>query len=124
MGLSSITEELDEHSEDHFGSVEFDLLEAPNSLGIMTISDEVSPNIALNIPLGSVHSVISSQVNQDNVNVTPTSTFDVIVDSGCTRHMFPYQDTFITYKPTPHSYVLLADKSKVPFGHGFIYSSR
>jgi hypothetical protein len=35
------------------------------------------------------------------------------VDSGCTRHMLPYQLAFITYKDAPNSYVSLADKSKV-----------
>jgi hypothetical protein len=38
--------------------------------------------------------------------------FHTIIDSGCIEHMFPYQDSFITYKATPGSFVVLADKSK------------
>ncbi len=39
--------------------------------------------------------------------------FNLIVDSGCTHHMFILRKKFITYKPTPNSYVILANKSKV-----------
>jgi len=38
--------------------------------------------------------------------------FDVIIDSGCTKHMFPDRSTFISYKPCLHSFVILANKSK------------
>jgi hypothetical protein len=40
--------------------------------------------------------------------------FNLIIDSGFTQHMFTHQDAFNSYKPTPNSHVILADKSKVP----------
>jgi hypothetical protein len=42
-----------------------------------------------------------------------SSNFNLIVDNGCTSHMFPFKQTFISYKETPHLYIILADKSKV-----------
>jgi hypothetical protein len=63
--LTSISEESDDYSDDHFGNVEFDLLKGPNSLDVMTISGEVTPYSTLSIPLGSVCIVFSSQVSTD-----------------------------------------------------------
>lgn len=79
---------FDDH-QDTFGNVEFDLHEEPNSLDTMTTSEQVSAYSDLNIPLGSVHSALSSQVNQDLIQ-------NSIIDSGCTRHMFPFKEAFTT----------------------------
>ncbi len=110
--LEPILEDSNEVPEDHYGGVEFDLLEDSNSLNVMTISGTVTPYFEFIVPMGSVRSVASSQVTLDHA-ITCPRTFDLIVDSGCTRHMFPFKEAFISYKPTPHSYVILADKSKV-----------
>jgi hypothetical protein len=110
----------EEPIDDNFGNVEFDLLEECNSLEVMTISEQVSPYSHLNIPVGSVRSVSSSQVIEDHPQKPYLSTFDVIIDSGCTRHMFPFREAFTTYKPTPKSYVILADKSTPCLGSGTI----
>ena len=40
--------------------------------------------------------------------------FQVIVDSGATSHMFPYRQAFISYCETPGGYILLADQKKAP----------
>jgi hypothetical protein len=45
-------------------------------------------------------------------NASLTGTFNVIIDSGCTKHMLPDRDLFITYKTCSHSFLILADKSK------------
>ena len=42
-----------------------------------------------------------------------SNSFNLNVDSGCTWHMVPFRSAFITYRETPDSYVILADKSKV-----------
>jgi len=96
------------------GNVEFDLLEDFNSLAIMTISGNVYPYSAPNASIGSVHSVLSSQDIPCHSNSSTPTLFQLIVDSGCTKHMFPYRDLFISFKDTPTSFVTLADKSRVP----------
>jgi hypothetical protein len=80
----------------------------------MTIGGEVTPYSTLSIPLGSVHSAKSSQVSTDCQLSSSSSSFNIIFNSGCTRHMFLHRESFLTYKSTPKSYVILADKSKVP----------
>ncbi len=101
--------------DDHNGAVEFDLLD---SLEVMTINNQVTPYSDFRHPLGSVHSVSSSQPPDTSIG---SLHFNLIVDSGCTRHMFPYKELFISYKDTPSSCVILADKSKVPsFGTGTV----
>jgi hypothetical protein len=112
--LTSISEESDDYPDDHFGNVEFDLLEGTTSLDVMTIGGEVTPYSTLSIPLGSVHSAKSSQVSTDCQLSSSSSSFNIIFNSGCTRHMFLHRESFLTYKSTPKSYVILADKSKVP----------
>jgi hypothetical protein len=79
----------------------------------MTISDEVSPYDVFKHPMGSVHSVFSSHSSTTPTPPTNNFNFNLIVDSGCTRHMFPHKELFISYKETPNSFVILADKSKV-----------
>jgi hypothetical protein len=68
---------------------------------------------SLKFPLGSVCSASSSQVMTDCCQSNGGKSFQLIVDSGCTRHMFPFCSLFTSYKETPSSYVVLADKSKV-----------
>ena len=47
------------------------------------------------------------------------SKFSVIIDSGCTTNMFPYQGCFINYKKLSTSYVVLADNTRSPcLGNG------
>jgi hypothetical protein len=88
-------------------------LTTSDSLGVMTISDEVSPYDVFKHPMGSVHSVFSSHSSTTPTPPTNNFNFNLIVDSGCTRHMFPHKELFISYKETPNSFVILADKSKV-----------
>jgi hypothetical protein len=64
-------------------------------------------------PLGSARAV------QVNSSVLPSSghcpsEFSVIIDSGAAAMMMPFHHCFITYKPTPKSYVILADSQKSP----------
>jgi hypothetical protein len=113
------TEESEDLVAGHTGSVEFDLLD---SLAITTINDEVSPYFDLNHPMGSVHSVSSSQLSNLSDCHDGTLRFNLIVDSSCTRHMFPFKELFISYKETPSSFVILADKSRVPcLGSGTVH---
>ena len=43
---------------------------------------------------------------------TMPTAFDIVVDSGATSTMVPWLDLFLDYKPTPGSYVLLADNTR------------
>jgi hypothetical protein len=79
IGLHPIPEEQSDSNDDTFAPVEFDLLEATNSLDVMTINGHVTPYTDLNIPLGSVHSVYSSQVTQDHTQSFNPSSLDVII---------------------------------------------
>jgi hypothetical protein len=79
----------------------------------MAINEDVSPYDAFKYPLGSVCSVLSSQTTNTSLNPGHYNHFNLIVNSGCTKHMFPYKELFISYKDTPSSFVILADKSKV-----------
>jgi hypothetical protein len=79
----------------------------------MTISSNISPYSDLKVPMGSVCSIASSQVCDECLPPPFSGNFNLIVDSGCTRHMSPFKRAFISYKPTPNSYVILADKSKM-----------
>jgi hypothetical protein len=63
--LSPIMDEPAALSIDDFAEVEFDLLENHDSLGVMAINGQVSAYSDLSIPLGSVRSVLSSQLTQD-----------------------------------------------------------
>lgn len=114
QNLTPILEDDENYNDDddHYGSVEFDLLES-NSLDVMTISSNVSPYSNLKVPMSSVCSIASSQVCNECLPPPFSGNFNLIVDSRCTRHMFPFKRAFISYKPTPNSYVILADKSKV-----------
>ena len=38
--------------------------------------------------------------------------FNIIIDSGCTKHMFTDKSLFQSYKPCSQSFVILADKSR------------
>lgn len=111
--LAPIEEEPDAQPEDNFGAVEFDLLESSDILGIMTINETVTPYFDFKIPLGSVRSASSSQVKADCCISDESNQFNLVVDSGCTRQMFPYKAMFISYKEAPCYYVVLDDKSKV-----------
>jgi hypothetical protein len=63
--------------------------------------------------MGSVRSVFSSQSSTATTPPTNNFNFNLILDSGCTGHMFPHKELFISYKETPNSFIILADKSKV-----------
>jgi hypothetical protein len=63
------------------------------------------------VPLGSVKGV-SSSLQSTLHSSADNSTFNVIIDSGCIRHMFPNRVSLISYKPCSHSFIILADKSK------------
>jgi hypothetical protein len=88
--LTPAIEEPTDFNDDDFGNVEFDLLENFDGLAITTTNAEVTLYDALNIPLGSVSSVFSSQVSQSIFQTSSPSSFNVIIDSGSTRHMFPF----------------------------------
>jgi len=88
------------------------LLDSVHSLEVTSTSGNVTPYDTFSIPMGSVRSVVSSQVTTD-CHKSFSGHFNLIVDSGCTRHMFPFEQAFTSYKPTPNSFVILADKSKV-----------
>lgn len=88
--------ESEKFSEDHYGAVEFDLLEDPDSLNLMTISSNFTDYCSLTIPMGSVHSVFSSQATSDCHDSLNSSSFNMIIDSSCTRHMIPFHKAIIT----------------------------
>jgi len=98
--------------EDDFDSqVEFDLLQDDDDNQDNQDSDDVYPYSDFKVPLGSVKSVVSSTLDLPPLT-SNHSEFNVIIDSGCTRHMFHDRTTFPTYKQCSHSFVILADKSK------------
>jgi hypothetical protein len=98
QNLVPIMEESEDFSEDHFCGVEFDLLEKledSNSLNLMTISGNVIHYCPHKVPMGSVHSVFSSQLTSDCHNSVDSASFNMIVDGGCTQHMIPTYASFI-----------------------------
>ena len=64
---------------------------------------------------GSASSVETGVFQKDKFDWSSGSGSDlfVIADSGATSHMFPDRNMFISYKTTPGSYVILANKQKV-----------
>ncbi len=96
QNLVTIMEESENFSEDHYGAVEFDLLEDPDSLNLMTISINFTDYCSLTIPMGSVHSVFSSQVTSDCHDSLNSSSFNMTIDSSCTRYMIPFHNAIIT----------------------------
>jgi hypothetical protein len=72
--LTSISEEDPDQCVDFISPVEFDLLEDPNSLDVMTISGQVSPYLSYKFPLGSVHSIFASQITSSNSHTNTGST--------------------------------------------------
>jgi hypothetical protein len=99
------------YEDDYDSNVDVDLLPGASNNQDNDFSGEVYPYLYFEVPLGSVKSVSSSLKGSTNPS-TANGVFNVIIDSGCTRHVFPYQDSFINYKPCSHSFVVLADKSK------------
>jgi hypothetical protein len=63
--LVPISKDCDTMFEDHYDNVEFDLLESPNSLDVMTISGNISPYSDFKVPMDSMRSIASSQVTSD-----------------------------------------------------------
>jgi hypothetical protein len=65
----TLTPIIEEHgevlSDDHFGTVGFDLFETAHSLEVLTTSGNVTPYNSLFIPMGSIPCVTSSQVTSD-----------------------------------------------------------
>jgi len=110
MCLSEALDTIEESSIEKFDSnVEFDLLtEDVDNHEVNSTNDNVYPYSSFMVPLGSVKSV-SSSLCDDSVS---TTTFDVIIDSSCTRHMFPDKELFFQYKTCSQSFVILVDKSK------------
>jgi len=91
LSLSSIAEEpevsgevQDDFLKDHTGSVEFDRIANTTSLGLMDISETVTPYFAFKTPTGSVRSVVSSQAGSYSRHINALQQFQLIVDSGCT----------------------------------------
>lgn len=111
--LPTIEEAPDEEQIDYVGSVEFDLLDHMDSLGVTDTNKIVTPYSSLKFPLGSVHGILSSQVTVECCPSSDVKSFQLIMDSGCTCRMFPFRSVFILYKATPCSHVVLAGKSKV-----------
>jgi hypothetical protein len=73
------------------------------------------------VPSGLEHSASSSQVCMTHPPSTPSPPFDIIKDSGCTCHMMRNNQAFTTYHLCNKSYIILADKSRVPcLGRGTI----
>jgi len=107
--LDTIQESLDEVDFD--SQIEFDLLQDDDNNQDNEANDEVYPYSHFKVPLGSVSSILSSTLDLSKLT-SNHSEFNVIIDSGCTTHMFPDRDTFFTYKPCSQSFVILADKSK------------
>jgi hypothetical protein len=107
--LETIQETVVENNFD--SQVEFDLLQDDDDNQDNKDSVDVYPYSDFKVPLGLVKSVLSSTLDLSKLT-SNQSEFNVIIDSGCTRHMFPDRDTFLTYKPCSHSFVILADKSK------------
>jgi len=99
--LPTIQEDSEELAEDdHDGSIEFDLLDGLGSLGVTSASKIALPYVAstFKCPLGSVRSVSSSKLIHTSNEPYSSEHFNLIVDSGCTRHMLPYRSAFINYK--------------------------
>jgi hypothetical protein len=57
----------------------------------MTFSDNVIHYCPHKVTMGSVHSVVSSQVRSDCHDSLDSASFNMIVDSACTRHMIPFR---------------------------------
>lgn len=110
LSSSEVLDTIEESSvEDFESNVGFDLLaDDVDNHEVDSTNNNVYPYPAFTVPLGSVKSVFSSLSG----NGTPTDTFDVIIDSGCTKQMFPDRDLFLQYKTCSHSFVILTDKSK------------
>jgi hypothetical protein len=110
LSSSDVLDTIEESSiEDFESNVKFDLLaDDVDNYEVNSTNNNVYPYPTFKVPLGLAKSVSSSLSG----NGTPTDTFDVIIDSGCTKHMFPDRDLFLQYKTCSHSFVILADKSK------------
>lgn len=71
-------------------------------------------------PLGSARTILACSF----VTTGDSKSYDqfsIIVDSGATAMMMPFRQCFISYKDTPHSYVILANNQKSPcLGRGII----
>ena len=69
--------------------------------------------------MGSARTVYAMSLADCYIPTDIPSKFSVIIDSGCTTNMFPYQGCFINYKKLSKSYVVLADNTRSPcFGNG------
>jgi hypothetical protein len=89
-GLASIPEASHEHDFD--SEVEFDLLSGDTSDNEL-FSAAVYPYSVFKVPLGSVRNVSSTYLLPSDQHHDFRS-FDVIIDSGCTRHMFCFRELF------------------------------
>ena len=93
-GLTTIDQESE--SEDLESNVEFDLLAHDSNQDVTTTSGNNFMYSDLMVPLGSVFSTSSSYTSSQSSSMDTPSKFDVIINSGCTRHMMPYCHLFIS----------------------------
>jgi hypothetical protein len=109
---SEVLDTIEESFEEDFdSSVEFDLLyNEVDNLEVNSTNGDDYPYSVFKVPLGLARSI--SSYSDSSLKTSLADHFDVIIDSGCTKHMFPDRPTFITYIPCLHSFVILANKSK------------
>ena len=62
--------------------------------------------------VGSARSIRSTAVNPSDLSSLIPPTFDIVADSGATSTMVPWKELFLSYRPTPGSYVILANNQK------------
>jgi hypothetical protein len=111
--VADILDPIEESLEEDFDSnVEFDLLsDDVDNHNVNSNSGNVYPYSEFKVPLGSVRSAYSS-ICGITYDSSASFAFNVIIDSGCTKHMFTDKSLFQSYKPCSHSFVTLADKSR------------
>jgi hypothetical protein len=95
-GLDPIPEDFE--SDDFESEVEFDLLTPSDNQNITATNGTHFMYTDLMVSLGLVYSATSSQLQMNPQLSTPCPMFDLIIDSGYTRHMMPYRQAFTTYK--------------------------
>jgi hypothetical protein len=95
--------------EDYDCVVEFVLRHSVDQ-DVTSISRNDSPYSHLKVPLGLVRSILLYNLTDHSTNSYLTK-FDMIIESGCTHHMMPFQTKFISYNHALNLCVILADKS-------------
>jgi hypothetical protein len=105
--VAKVLDTIEESFEEDFDrNVEFDLLsDDVDSHEVNSNSGNVNPYSEFKVPLGSVKSTYSSFCGTTPAPSTGLN-FDVIIDSGCTKHMFPDKSLFQSYKPCSQSFAV------------------